>query len=153
MTSRTAKTITITLSYQKRPAVSRIRSRHSAKIIWSGVFYSLARPVVRGYFEKAIWLLSGVFIANYMFFGKDLGLLTPDLIYENGLQFGRSEQLLNIGILFIVIVLFYILYKYRSRLTSDILTVGVIALLCMSVVNMKTIQTGVSGLTDRDLNR
>lgn len=122
-------------------------------VIWGGVFYSLARPVVRGYFEKAIWLLSGVFIANYMFFGKNLGLLTPDLIYENGLHFGRSEQLLNIGILFIVIVLFYIVYKYWGRLTSDILTIGVIALLCMSAVNMKTIQTGISGLTNRDLNR
>ncbi|MEY8521703.1 hypothetical protein AALA90_01570 [Lachnospiraceae bacterium 38-10] len=108
---------------------------------------------MRGYFEKAIWLLSGVFIANYMFFGKNLGLLTPDLIYENGLHFGRSEQLLNIGILFIVIVLFYIVYKYWGRLTSDILTIGVIALLCMSAVNMKTIQTGISGLTNRDLNQ
>ena len=48
-------------------------------VIWLGVFYWLAKPSSRVLFDRAVWILSGVAIVDYMFFGKDLGNLSANL--------------------------------------------------------------------------
>ena len=40
-------------------------------VIWAGVFYWLAKPSVKVLFDRGIWILSGITVVNYMFFGKN----------------------------------------------------------------------------------
>jgi len=115
-------------------------------VIWLGVFYWLAKPSGEVIFERAVWILSGVAIADYMFFGKDLGILSADLKFDNGLHFDLKKQLINAAILLAIAVLFYIIIQFLRKHTFNILVIASLALAGMSVVNAVNINASVSTL-------
>lgn len=119
-------------------------------VIWAGVFYFLAKPASRVYFDCGVWILSGVFIVDYMFFGKDAGILTKSLIYENKLEFTGISQVKNALAVISIVMVLYVVYRYRDKLASEILVVGVLALCCMAVVNVAGIHSAVVSLKERN---
>ena len=122
-------------------------------VIWAGVFYFLARPAVRVYFDRGIWILAGVFAVDYMFFGKDLGELTRELVFEDGLDFTTMDQLRNVFAILVAALIFYMIYRYRERLASEILMAGVLALLCMGTVNVAGIKEAVDSVKERAVEK
>ncbi|MBD5551881.1 MAG: hypothetical protein HDQ96_12025 [Lachnospiraceae bacterium] len=114
-------------------------------VIWAGVFYFLARPAVRVYFDRAVWIFAGIFTIDYMFFGKDLGQLTRELAYENGLELTRESQVVNALAVMAAVLIFYAVYRHKDKLASEILIVGTLAFCCMTAVNV----TGISGAVNR----
>ena len=112
-------------------------------VIWLGVFYWLAKPSSRVLFDRAVWILSGVAIVDYMFFGKDLGNLSANLKYDNGLDFTWKAQLLNAAVLVVVALVFYLVFRRWKKQVFPILLVGSVALGCMSALNMVSINTSV----------
>ena len=104
-------------------------------LIWFSVFYWLANPKGKVLFTRLVWALSGVMLVNYMFFGRNLGIMSADLIFEGGMYFGWLEIVLNIvAILVVGVGLYFVAVKFPKRLPS-ILLIGVIALGGMGVVN------------------
>ena len=118
-------------------------------VIWAGVFYFLAKPAVQVCFDGMAWILAGVFIVNYMFFGKDLGQLTRELIFERGLEFTGTDQLKNVLTVTVVAAVFYMLYRYKSSLVSEIMMVGVLALLGITAVNAAGINDAINNIKER----
>ena len=113
-------------------------------LVWFGVFYWIASPKGKVLFDKIIWVLCGVMTANYMFFGTDLGVISKNLRYENGMKFTSSEFISNsLVIVAIAMVMYFIITKFRGKLTMVILT-AVIAVAGMSGLNMFTIRESVS---------
>ncbi len=112
-------------------------------VIWLGVFYWLSKPSMRAYFDRAVWIFSGMALVNYMFFGKNLGLLTPLLKYERDMNFTAASQLWNIVILLAVLFLFSVVYKHWEGYVSEILIVAVLAFGLMSVMNISAIHTSI----------
>lgn len=113
-------------------------------VIWFGVFYRLAKPSVRALFDRAIWLLCGITIVNYMFFGRDLGILNSSLKYETGMDFTLKAQLINAAILLVVIaILWFIFVKFKKQV-FDVLVIGVVAMVGMSVFNIVNINKSVN---------
>ena len=84
-------------------------------IIWTGIFYFLSKPAVKVYFDKGIWLLSGIFVTDYMFFGKNPGMLSSQLQYGRELEFAWTEQLKNVVILTTVLLVLYAVYNTEKR--------------------------------------
>ena len=118
-------------------------------VVWLGIFYWLAKPAAKVKFEKAVWIVSGAAIINYMFFGKNLGNLSASLQYDNGVFFTRQQQLVNILVIIAAAVLLYfIVTRWRKHLPS-ILAVGAAALLCMSAVNTVGIYKSVNQLVEQ----
>ena len=64
-------------------------------LLWFGVFYWLASPRGKRIFERIMWVLSGIAVADYMFFGTKLGILSSALKYEGGMIFSRYDRILN----------------------------------------------------------
>ena len=62
-----------------------------AFLVWFGVFYWLANPKGKVFFTRLIWIMSGVMLVNYMFFGTNLGIVSPDLVYTEGFWFDRCS--------------------------------------------------------------
>ncbi len=118
-------------------------------VIWAGVFYCLAKPSVRGYFDLAIWMLSGAAIVNYMFFGRDLGILSAQLKYEHELNFTWADQIWNMAIIIIVMTVLYIVYRKWGRFATEMMAVSVLALCCMMVVNIAGIHTAVKEVREQ----
>lgn len=116
-------------------------------VLWAGVFYYLAKPSVRIYFDRTIWILSGIAIIDYMFFGKDLGLIDPYLKLENGLQYSGKEIVINIAVVFGAALIFYgICVKWR-KFATEMLLIGVLAFSVMIFVNIARIGSSVDRLT------
>ena len=120
-------------------------------VFWAGIFYSLAKTAVRVYFDRVVWVLSGVFIVNYMFFGRDIGLITKNLIYENKLEFTRMSQLVNALVVVVTALALYVLHRYREKLATEVLMAGVLALTCMTAGNVVAIDRAVSELETKDI--
>lgn len=105
-------------------------------LVWLGVFYWLADNRGKALFDKAVWILCGVMIVNYMFFGTNLGILRSNLQYETGMSFARSEQLLNLAVLCAVCaVMLIVAVKWRKVVPMVLLTAAV-ALGGMSMLNI-----------------
>ena len=119
-------------------------------VIWAGVFYFLARPSVRIYFDVAIWLLSGIMVIDYMFFGKNLGNLSSRLKYDDQLSFNWKEQVGNFVIVLAIMLAFYVAYRYWEKIVPEILLAGLLAFLCMTIVNVVNINTSINSVREKD---
>ncbi len=122
-------------------------------VVWLGIFYWLAKPASRYYFDQFIWILSGVAILDYMFFGKNLGILSPSLVYETGLVFTKKEQLANLAAVFFAAAIFYLIYKNWKKLVTQILVVGILAMGVLSSLNLFQINASINEVKEQLLTR
>ena len=113
-------------------------------LVWMGIFYWIASPKGKVLFDKIVWILCGITVANYMFFGTDLGIISKNLQYENGIHFTSVEMLQNLLVLIaIAAVMYLIITNWKEKLAGVILT-AMIAIAGMSGMNLFTIQESVS---------
>ena len=116
-------------------------------LVWMGVFYWLATPRGKVWFGRIMWILCGVMLVNYMFFGTDLGIISPTLRYETGMSFSRQEILLNLLVLAGLAGVMYFIIRKWSRAVSMILLTAIIALGGMSTLNMVTINRSINEIS------
>lgn len=115
-------------------------------LIWLRVFYGLASNKAKVFFDHAVWIFCGVALVNYMFFGWNLGLVSPALQYEFGVWFSKSYELKNILVLAIVTLIMYIVSRRWNRAAVALLLTATLALGGMSILNVATIAKTI----DRD---
>lgn len=108
-------------------------------VIWFGVFYWLAPPKGKVIFERVLCVLCGAAIVDYLFFGKNLGILTPALQYEQGMAFERAEVLINAAVVTAVAAGMYLISTKWRKAACEILLVGSLAVLGMSAINIVSI--------------
>ncbi len=113
-------------------------------LVWFGVFYWLANNKGKVIFSRVVWVLSGVMLVNYMFFGTKLGILSPDLKFENDIVFTLAEHLINAAVVIALCVgLYWIAVKFHRQLTS-ILLIGCIALTGLGGWNLSKVTTATA---------
>ena len=117
-------------------------------LVWMNVFYWLASPQSKITFERMIWVACGVMVVNYMFFGTDLGIISSDLKYDEGMAFTAAEQLLNLLTIVLVAAVLYLCSVKWTRRVGAIILAATLALGSMGVVNMVTINTSINALTE-----
>lgn len=115
-------------------------------VVWGGIFYSLASPKAKLLFEKGIWLLCGVFTIDYLFFGTNLGIINSNLRYEKGMNYTGKEKLLNLTIIAIALIILFIIILLSGKFVREIVTVGALAILAMSAINIVHINREINGL-------
>lgn len=113
-------------------------------VIYMGVFYWLAKPAFKAVIEQTLWIACGVAVADYMFFGKNLGNLSPTLKYDGGLNFTLKQQLINTAIIAVAAAVFYLISVYLKKHISQVLAVGCAAILCMSGINAFNINKSIN---------
>ena len=115
-------------------------------LVWMGVFYWLASPGGKVVFDRLVWVLCGVMIVNYMFFGTDMGVISSALLYENGMVISGLQKLVNmLVILALAGGLLFVVVKKPKFVTMVLLTAS-IALGGMSVLNVVTVNNSINTL-------
>lgn len=135
----------VDISYYHNPLWYIVSSASMAAgffLVWFGVFYWLASDKFKVIFDRAVWVLCGVAVVNYMFFGTDLGVISSTLKFDNGLMFNLSDQLINLAILAAVAAVFLLVVIKFKKVASGILAVTILALAGMGTVN--TVKAGES---------
>lgn len=112
-------------------------------IIWMRVFYWLASPRGKVIYDQFVWILCGVMLVNYMFFGTDLGLISSTLQYENEVSFSSQQQLDNLLILAVIAALLYFCARRWRHAVINVLLISIIALGAMSARNIFTVKRSV----------
>ncbi len=119
-------------------------------LVWLGVFYWLASPKAKAVFDRLVWVLCGVFLVSYMFFGRELGVVSSALQYERGLQFSTAEQTVNLLVLLAVAAVLFLFAQKWHKVAAMVLLTAVFALGGMSALNMVKIQTEVNRIALQD---
>ncbi len=135
----------VDISYYHNPLWYIVSSASMAAgffLVWFGVFYWLANDKFKVIFDRAVWVLCGVAVVNYMFFGTDLGVISSTLKFDNGLMFDFSDQLINLAVLAAVAAVFLLVVIKFKKVASGILAVTILALAGMGTVN--TVKAGES---------
>ena len=120
-------------------------------LVWMRVFYWLASPKGKVIFERLTWILCGVMTINYMFFGTNLGTMSAELQYENGMYFSSMEKIINVIVILAVMIVFYFVVKKFNKIVVPVLITAVIAVFVMSGVNVVSITKSVGEISKDDL--
>ena len=108
-------------------------------LVWFGVFYWLAKPKVKNLFATGIWILCVVMLVNYLFFGRNLGIISPDLAYTSEFYISRTEKLLNAAVIAAIAVVGFFLSKKLPKLLPSVVLVAAIAVAAIGGYNVHTI--------------
>lgn len=118
-------------------------------VVWMGVFYWLADTKWKSLFEKLVWIMCGVMLVNYMFFGTNLGVVSSALKYEKGLVFTMKERLINLIVVCVLAIILYVIAARGKRLVSMVMLTMIIALGGMSVRNVISVKKAVDEVVAR----
>lgn len=115
-------------------------------IIWLGALYLMFKQRTRAVMDIVVWVYSGWSAINYAFFGKNLGIMTPALQYENGFDLKLKDQVINFFLLLIIAAVFvFVIIKFKNFVPS-VLLICTAAVVAMSVTNIVYINSSVSEL-------
>ncbi len=115
-------------------------------MFWTGVFYFLAKSSVRAYFDRAAWIFSGIAVADYMIFGKDLGNLNSHLKFDDKLQYEWKDIGINFVVVLGIALLFYIICRKWTKIAAELLAAGVFAFTVMTAVNIAGINIAINNM-------
>ncbi len=118
-------------------------------MIWLRMFYWLASDTGKYFFDRIVFILSGVMIVNYMFFKVDLGTLSTTLQYEDKFLVASKDSLINLAIVAAVAVILYFIARFKA--VRYILLTCAISFGIMSSTNIVAIQKSVNTLLEANL--
>ena len=116
-------------------------------LVWMQVFYWLAGNTGKAVFEKTMWILCGCMLVTYLFFGTDLGVLSPTLKYEVDMTFSAGEQLVNLAVLAVVAAAMLLALRKWQKPAASALLIVCLVVTGMAGVNMAAVGKSVQRFT------
>lgn len=105
-------------------------------MIWLPVFYYLASPKARHIISVLIWVLVGVFLVDFLTFGRTDSYLSPELRYDAEMIFTMNRTLLNLAAIVIVAAIMTVIAVKRKTWVRYIYTALLIGTVGLSAINM-----------------
>ena len=108
-------------------------------VLWGGVFYFFMSDKMRTLFSKAIWVICGVSVVNFMLFGTKLGTLSATLQFKTAPAFKLRDYLINaLVVIATAAVLYFIVSKFK-KIVMPVLVVGILAVFGVGSYNIAVI--------------
>ena len=105
-------------------------------VLWGGVFYFFMSGKVRSLFSGLIWIICGVSVINYMFFGTKLGTLSSTLQYDTKPEFGSADIILNALAIIAVAAVFTFIYIRFTGISKTVLMVAALSVLAIGLYHV-----------------
>lgn len=113
-------------------------------IFWGGVFFYLGNLKTRRLIACGYWLLAGICLADFLFFGRHLGTITKDLVFEAYPSFSLREKLLNLVVLAALAAALLALWRRKGGLVNAALGILIVVAAGVSVPNLVSIQAATA---------
>ena len=107
-------------------------------LVWMGIVRHIMPQMARQVLSLLLWVFSGVCLLNYMCFGRNLGTLSPLLVFESGVRFSKAAKLINLASIFGLSFILVALFRFRRT----VLSVYIVLILCIGSVSAYQIHTG-----------
>ena len=115
-------------------------------LVWMGIIRHMLTPGAKQVLYLILWVVSGCFLLNYMCFGRDLGLLSPLLVFETGVRFSKAAKLINLAAIFGLSIILMAVFRFRKM----VLSIYVVLILCIGSISGYQIYTGQKDLHSMD---
>lgn len=103
-------------------------------IFWLGIYYALSDTKLRNIFTYVVWILSGIFLLNYMVFPGNYGMMSTIFVFDTQPIISDNEMLINgLVVLGVGIVLGFLMFKFK-KIIPYVLSVLIVGSLGISVV-------------------
>ena len=110
-------------------------------VVWGSIFYFFMSDRVKAFFSDGIWIICGTGIANYMLFGRNLGILSSSLRYEDEPVFTKNEYIINTLVVLGIALAMHFFYIKLHKIARGILIAGAIAVIPLFFTNFDVIWT------------
>ena len=115
-------------------------------LVWSGLFYYLAKPKAKRIFTGVLWFCAITGTANYMVFGQNSNSLTTDLRFDVALDLAVNKQILDLLMIAAIGVLLFVIFKKKDSIIRFISPILLIAVGAMTAFNMYSIQDAMPNI-------
>ena len=105
-------------------------------LVWGGILYSLFSEKTKVFIEKLLLGISVLGLIHFMLFGRDLGNLTADMIFDNVPSYPVSQVALSWAVVAGVFALIFVLWKHINRFVPLILLALTVSVGAVSVQNI-----------------
>ncbi len=109
-------------------------------VLWGGVFYFLMNDKMKSVFTVGIWIISGISVVDYMFFGTKLGIMSSTLVYDTTPVFSKSEYIINSVVVISVVAVFFLVYWKFPKITKAVIVSSALAVLGLGIFNTVKIE-------------
>ncbi|MBO6164609.1 MAG: membrane protein insertase YidC [Lachnospiraceae bacterium] len=113
-------------------------------LVWGNVFYYLADTRFKRVFTGLYWVASIGCVLTYMFFGRNLGDISTDLVFDNSPSYSGQERMLNTLLLLVVLAVCWAIWKYRKKLIPTVYIIGTLGLAGLSASSIMNMQKGIA---------
>ena len=98
-------------------------------VLWGSIFYFFMNDKMRTLFAKAVWMMCGASVINYMLFGTKLGTLSSTLQFNNTPAFKLKDYLINaLAVIALCALLYFIITKFK-KIVLPVLLVGILTVI------------------------
>ena len=104
-------------------------------LLWGGVFYFFMSDKMKAAFSKAIWMICGISVVNYMLFGTKLGILSATLQYEITPEFKFMEYGFNTFLVVVTGAFMYLVYTQFPKITKTVLVIAILTVMGIGAYN------------------
>lgn len=118
-------------------------------VLWGGIFYFFMSEKTKAVFCKAIWIICGVSVIDYMLFGTKLGTMTSTLQYNMTPDFKISEYLLNTLAVVAVIIVFGLIFSKFTKYVKFVLIVAALSVFMIGIYHVLGICGTYDGFSER----
>ncbi|MCR4675847.1 MAG: membrane protein insertase YidC [Sphaerochaetaceae bacterium] len=103
-------------------------------VIWGGIFFSFSSDKGRKVFIYAYLMLTGLFLVNFFIFGKNIGLISPTLVFEKAQSFSKGTNILNMLASFAGMLVLPVIYKLSKKIVRYLIPILMLSLLSLGTV-------------------
>ena len=107
-------------------------------LVWFGIFYLLASKKGRNLFALGYWIVSVCSLINYMFFSKNFGDLSTDLVFDEVVLYSGKDMAVNALVMLAAAFGLWLIWRYWRGLVRSLY---VILILGISVLSVRSIVT------------
>ena len=104
-------------------------------LVWGGILYSLFSEKTKVFIEKLVLILCVLGLIHFMLFGRDLGNLTADMVFDNVPVYPVSQIAVSWVIVAAVAGLVFVLWKYINKVVPIALLALTISVGAVAVQN------------------
>ena len=104
-------------------------------IVWVSVFYLLSDGRWKKIFSAVLFAVAVVSTADYLFFGTKLGIISSELVIEEGLKFAKYEKLINCIIVAAAVSVCILLIRFIPKSVPYVLLIGIATFAVMGISN------------------
>ena len=107
-------------------------------LVWMGIIRHMLPIERKAVLSLLLWIVSCACLLNYMCFGRNLGTLSPLLVFDDGVYFSLVEKLVNLLVLCVLCGVCIAVFRFRKLVIS----IYVVLILCAGGVSAFQIYTG-----------